>query len=111
MPIEEQVSIMEEKAGLDLSNVDAKAERIKAIVTIVVTAAFNIANLFGYAYDAEPVINGILTIVSFVLIVYAWWKNQNVTQEAATAQVFLRFLKGAAKKEKAEVEPQPEKGE
>ena len=105
MSVEKQVEIMEQNTKLDLSNVDVNGERIKAIVTIVLTAGFNIANLYGYSVDAEPVINGVLTIVSFVLIVYSWWKNQNVTPEAATAQVFLRFLKG---KDKVEKEPEPE---
>lgn len=109
MTVAEQIKIMESQSGLDLSVADVKGERIKAIATIVLTAGFNIANLFGYAYDAEPVINGVLTIISFILIIYSWWKNQNVTEEAATAQVLLRFLKGISKasdkKEKASEEP------
>lgn len=68
-------------------------EKIKAILTIVVTAAVNIANILGYALDMDVILNGVLTVFSFVCIVYSWWFNQNVTPEAQQAQVLLRKLK------------------
>lgn len=73
-------------------------ERIKAILTIVITAAVNIANLYGYAIDAGQVINAVLTFFSFACILWSWWFNQNVTPEAQQAQLLLNDLK-AAKKE------------
>lgn len=72
-------------------------ERVKAILAIVITAAVNIANLYGYAVDAEPIVNAVLTIFSFACIVWSWWFNQNVTDEAQTAQVYLNELKAARK--------------
>ena len=74
-----------------------QAERIKAIITIVVTAAVNIANVCGYALDLDPILNGVLSVFSFACIVYAWWKNQNVTEEAIIAQGYLDELKAARK--------------
>ena len=68
-------------------------ERIKAIITIVVTAVINIANILGYAWDADGAVNAILTIFSAVTIVYSWWKNQNITDEAIEAQKVLDQLK------------------
>lgn len=68
-------------------------ERIKAVVTILVTAVVNIANVYGYATDADAVVNVVLSILSALAIVYSWWKNQNVTTEAISAQAFLRHLK------------------
>jgi len=68
-------------------------ERAKAIITIVVTAGVNIANVMGYAYDLDPILNGVLSVFSFICIVYSWWKNQNVTEEAQQAQVVLDELK------------------
>lgn len=68
-------------------------ERVKAIVTIVVTAAVNIANIYGYAVDAEAWINVILTIISFASIAWSWWFNQNVTEAAQMAQKYLKHLK------------------
>lgn len=68
-------------------------ERIKAIATIIVTAGVNIANILGYAWDAEPIVNGVLSVISFAAIVYSWWFNQNVTCEAQEAQKVLNELK------------------
>lgn len=68
-------------------------ERAKAIITIVITAAINIANLYGFAADAGAVTNAVLTVLSFVCIAWSWWKNQNVTVEAQTAQIYLDKLK------------------
>lgn len=68
-------------------------ERVKAIVTIIVTAIVNIVNLYGYAVDADAVVTAITTIASFACIIYSWWFNQNVTEEAQAAQVYLNELK------------------
>lgn len=72
-------------------------ERIKAILTIIVTAAVNIANVCGYALDADMWVNAVLSIFSVITIVYAWWKNQNVTEEAQEAQIYLNQLKAEKK--------------
>lgn len=68
-------------------------ERVKAIVAILITAALNIANLYGFAVDADAVVNAVLTIFSFAAILYSWWFNQNVTEEAQAAQLVLNKLK------------------
>lgn len=68
-------------------------ERIKAIVTIVITAAVNIANVYGYAIDAEPLVTGALSILSVITIVYSWWKNQNVTDAAIEGQKVIDSIK------------------
>ena len=70
-------------------------ERVKAILTIIVTAAVNIANILGYAYDLDAILNAVLTIFSFICILYSWWFNQNVTDEAQQAQLLLDDLKAA----------------
>ena len=73
------------------------AERIKAIVTIIITAVVNIINLYGYAVDAGVVVNAVFTVASFICIMWSWWKNQNVTSEAQQAQVMLNRLKAEKK--------------
>ena len=72
---------------------DTRTERIKAIVTIVITAAVNIANVYGYAIDAEPIVTGALSILSAITILYAWWKNQNVTDAAVEGQKLIDSIK------------------
>ena len=68
-------------------------EKAKAIATIVITAIINVANVCGYAMDADMWVNAALSVLSAASIIYAWWKNQNVTQEAQIAQMFLDDLK------------------
>ena len=72
-------------------------ERAKAIATIVVTAVVNIANVCGYAMDADTWINAVLSVLSAISIVWSWWKNQNVTFEAQQAQLVLNELKNEKK--------------
>ena len=68
-------------------------EKAKAILTIVVTAAVNIANVYGYAVDAEAWVNVALSVASAVTVLWSWWFNQNVTPEAQQAQLVLNNLK------------------
>ena len=70
-------------------------ERAKAIATIVVTAVVNIANVCGYAMDADTWINAVLSVLSAISIVWSWWKNQNVTAEAQAGQQVVDALKKA----------------
>ncbi|MBR3160991.1 MAG: hypothetical protein IKF14_18450 [Atopobiaceae bacterium] len=70
------------------------SEQAKAIITIIVTAVVNIANVCGFAMDADAWINVALSVLSAATILYSWWKNQNLTPEAVQAQELLDELKG-----------------
>lgn len=72
-------------------------ETLKAIITIIVTAGVNIANVLGYALDMDTVLNAVLSVFAFACIVYSWWFNQNVTPEAQEAQKLLNKLKADKK--------------
>lgn len=82
---------------LDLSKCDSDADKAKAIAVLVITCVANVANIVGFAFDADPVINAVLCVISAASIAYAWWKNQNVTVEASQAQMLLDFLKEESK--------------
>lgn len=69
-------------------------ERVKAILTIVVTAVVNVANVCGFAFDADAWVNVVLSIASAICVLWSWWKNQNITPEAQKAQIYLDELKG-----------------
>ena len=75
----------------------ATLERVKAIITIVVTAVSTIAAMYGYAVDADAWISVALSIVSAACIAWSWWKNQNITSEAIQAQAVLDHLKAERK--------------
>lgn len=68
-------------------------ERAKAIITIIVTAIVNIANVYGYAVDAEAWINVALSILSAICIAWSWWKNQNITYAAQQGQLVVDKIK------------------
>lgn len=72
-------------------------ERVKAIVTIIVTAGVNIANVCGFAFDVDAWVSVALSIASAITVLWAWWKNQNVTAEAIQAQATLDHLKAERK--------------
>ena len=78
---------------LEIKQLDAKVERAKAVLTIVIVAVVNVLNVLGYAMDADPLLNVVGSIASAITIMYAWWKNQNVTAEATEAQAVLDALK------------------
>jgi membrane protein YdbS with pleckstrin-like domain len=82
---------------IDLSNPNTTEERAKAIATLVIVCAVNVLNVLGYAVDAAPWINVATSIISALAIVWAWWKNQNVTDAAAQAQILLDALKAEGK--------------
>jgi len=69
------------------------AESLKAIVMLLVTAAANVANVCGYAFDMGTAYNVVFSVASVVLVALVWWKNQNVTEAAQRAQEYLDELK------------------
>lgn len=93
--------IREVQAGIDITTADVDFEKARAIATLVIVCFVNVANVLGYAMDAEPWVNAVTSVLAVIAIAYSWWKNQNVTPEAAQAQVLLDALK-AAKHAKAE---------
>ena len=75
------------------------AESLKAIVTLVVTVAVNIANVLGYALNFDLWYTVLFSVASLAAVAWSWWKNQNVTEAAQQAQIYLDELKGKHSKE------------
>ena len=82
---------MEENENIE--KLDPRIERVKAVATLVVVAVVNILNVYGYAVEAAPWLNLVGSIAAAASVLYAWWKNQNVTDEATEAQELLNALK------------------
>lgn len=74
-------------------------ERVKAIVTLLVTlfalvnAGLNLAGVDTLPFTDDQVAAAIYGVIGTIGTVYGWWKNQNITKEAATAQTVLDGLK------------------
>ena len=90
---ENEVREIQREVDITTANIDF--EKARAIATLVIVCAVNVCNVLGYAVDAEPWVNAATSVLSVIAIAYAWWKNQNVTPEAAQAQVLLDALKAA----------------
>lgn len=69
------------------------AQSLKAIVTLAVAVAANVANAAGFALDAGAAYNVVFSVASLAAVAVAWWKNQNVTEAAQMAQEYLDELK------------------
>lgn len=70
------------------------SQRVIALVRLLVQAVATVAGGFGLAVDTDGIGTIALCCVAAVMGVYNWWKNQNVTQAAQTAQEYLDGLKG-----------------
>lgn len=76
-----------------------KTERIKSLVTIIVTAIVNVLNVYGWSIDAQPIILGVTSLVSAGSIAVCWWFNQNWTKAAIKGQETLNAEKAKEKEE------------
>ena len=79
-------------------------ERFKAIVRIVVTAVANIANIYGFAVDAEMWVNVVLCIASAVTLIWSWWRNNNITYAAQQGQLVVNRIKNEQRALKMKVD-------
>lgn len=80
-------------------------ERTKALIRLIV-ALVPVANIILVQIGKSPLpftedeINaGISGIIAVLGILYAWWKNNNMTQEAISLQPVLNELKATNKDE------------
>lgn len=81
------------QSGTAEVRIDTTAERAKAIAAIVITAIANVANVIGYAVDAEPFITAATSVISAASIVWAWWRNNNVTVAAMVGDAVTSEMK------------------
>ena len=85
---------------------EVKDERAMAFVRLIVsivTIVNVIAAQFGWqplGIDGEMAYNAVSSIAAVITMVWAWWKNNNVTEAAIAGQKVIDELKNA------EYEPQ-----
>lgn len=83
---------MKEK-NIENVEVNAAVERTKAVASIAITAGANIANVVGFAVDAEPFVTAVTSVISAASIVWAWWRNNNVTVAAMVGDAVTSDIK------------------
>ena len=82
------------KTGTTEVEIDATAERVKAIVRLVVALAAGIATVFGWTFDQELWGNILLTAFTlYMLVRELWWKNNNVTVAAMVGDAVTTDIK------------------
>ena len=78
---------------------DTRTERIKAITTLIVTALLLVNAILTASgknpipYSESAVYELISNLLSAIAVIYTWWKNQNITEEAVKAQGWLDEMK------------------
>ena len=86
-----------EKKKTDLPGL--ATERVKAVVTIVVTlyalanAGLNLAGYSTLPFTNEQVSATVFSVIGVVGTVYGWWKNQNITSASLAGQQLVDALK------------------
>lgn len=82
------------QTGTTEVEIDATAERAKAIVRLVVALAAGIATVFGWTFDQELWSNILLSAFTlFMLVRELWWKNNNLTVAAMVGSAVTSDIK------------------
>lgn len=74
-------------------------ERVKAIVTIVVTlyallnAGLNLAGINTLPFTNDEVSTTLFAVIGVLGTIYGWWKNQNITSASLAGQQLVDALK------------------
>lgn len=83
------------------------SERMKATIRLVVMIIFAVNAVLagkGYSHIDNNQLTEILSyIIAAVAAVWAWWKNNNITEAASQAQEVLRDLKSLGKEAQNEL--------
>lgn len=83
---------MKEK-NIENVEVNAAVERAKAVASIAITAGANVANVVGFAVDAEPFVTAVTSVISAGAIVWCWWRNNNITEGAMVGDALTTEIK------------------
>lgn len=83
---------MKEK-NIESVEVNTAVERAKAVASIAITAGANIANVVGFAVDAEPFVTSVTSVISAGAIVWCWWRNNNITKAAMVGDALITEIK------------------
>ncbi len=74
-------------------------ERVKAVVTILVTlyalanAGLNLAGFNTLPFTSEQVSAAVFGVIGVAGTIYGWWKNQNITSASLAGQQLVDALK------------------
>lgn len=70
-----------------------KKQTIMAFVRLACMLVATGCTMFGIAVDANALFVGVMLVISVVVYIWVWWKNNNVSKAATEAQKVLDEMK------------------
>lgn len=70
-----------------------KKDTLMAFVRLACMLVTTGLAMFGITVDADALFVGAMIVLAIVAYIWAWWKNNNVTEAATKAQEVLSELK------------------
>lgn len=70
-----------------------KKQTIMAFIRLACMLIATGCTMFGIAVDADALFVGLMLVVSVIVYIWVWWKNNNVSKAATEAQKVLDEMK------------------
>lgn len=70
-----------------------KKDTIMAFIRLACMLVSTGCTMFGIAVDADAIFVGVMLVVSVIVYIWVWWKNNNVSKAATEAQKVLDEMK------------------
>lgn len=70
-----------------------KKQTIMAFIRLACMLIATGCTMFGIAVDADALFVGVMLVVSVIVYIWVWWKNNNVSKAATEAQKVLDEMK------------------
>lgn len=72
---------------------ESKKQTIMAFIRLACMLIATGCTMFGIALDADALFVGVMLVISVVVYIWVWWKNNNVSKAATEAQKVLDEMK------------------
>lgn len=73
------------------------SQTVAAVVRLGVALVVSVFAMLGIDLDAGGIEDAVLAVASMVVLVWVWWRNNNVTMAAQEAQSVLDMVKAEQK--------------
>lgn len=70
-----------------------KKQTIMAFIRLACMLIATGCTMFGIAVDADALFVGVMLVISVIVYIWVWWKNNNVSKAATEAQKVLDEMK------------------
>ena len=82
---------------MGVSNMKSAIVRLIVLVILLINQSLTVLGWNPLPFSEEQIYEAVSSVVTVVIAVYVWWKNNNVTKESQRAQEYLDELKGEGK--------------